>query len=94
MENKIIEIEEVKEDIVKRGKGRPRKVEGKHSKDKDVAHTYQLEYYAKNKKKLLEDMTTKVKCEHCFNTVSKCNLNAHHKSKKCVAIQKLNDAGL
>lgn len=75
---------------IKKGRGRPKKVEGKHSKDKDVAQAYQQEYYAKNKVKLLGDMTTKVTCVHCSSIVSKCNLSAHHKSKKCCAVQTTN----
>lgn len=85
-------MEEIKIETieVKRRKGRPRKVEGKHSKDKDVAQAYQQEYYTKNKSKLLTDMTTKNTCKHCNSIVSKCNMSAHQKSKKCVTIKNNN----
>ncbi len=67
----------------KKKRGRPRKVEGKHSKDEDQQKEYRKEYYKNNKGKLLQLLTEKVKCEHCKKDVSKCNLLRHYDSSKC-----------
>ncbi len=44
------EIEEIKPAEVKRPRGRPRKVEGAHSKDKEYKKQYQKGYYEKIKR--------------------------------------------
>ena len=69
----------------KKSVGRPRKQDGKYSKDKDVASDYQKQYYAKNKAQILNDMKEKVKCENCGHFLSKCNMLVHQKSFKCQA---------
>ena len=85
MENKNEFYESSDEEPKKKtkGRGRPRKDETKHSKDKDEVSKYQKEYYAKNKDKLLSEMIEKVACPICTHTVSKCNLLAHQRSSKC-----------
>lgn len=83
MENKNEFYESSDEEPQKKARGRPRKEDGKHSKDKDEISKYQKEYYAKNKEKLLKDMVEKVECTICNQTVSKCNLLTHQRSSRC-----------
>ena len=42
------------------------------------------EYYLKNKQKIIKKQTTKISCNICGSVVSRCNMYAHKKSKKCL----------
>ena len=88
MENQENIKQEIKKDDspvidLKKTRGRPRKIKGKHSKDPEQAKEYQKQYYAKNKDKLLTDLKQKIVCELCGCSISKCNLYSHQQSSKC-----------
>jgi hypothetical protein len=86
-ENEIKNIAPVVVEVDEKPKkrGRPRKEEGKHSKDAEECKAYQKQYYDKNKEKLLNDMKEKIMCPLCEHQVSRCNLLTHQKSTKCKA---------
>jgi hypothetical protein len=80
---KNVDIDNEKEEKPKKRRGRPRKEEGKHSKDPEQCQAYQKQYYEKNKEKLLKDLKEKVTCQLCGKQTSKCNLLTHQRSSKC-----------
>jgi hypothetical protein len=80
---KNVDIDIEVEEKPKKRRGRPRKEEGKHSKDPEQCQAYQKQYYEKNKEKLLKDLKEKVTCELCGKVTSKCNLLTHQRSSKC-----------
>ena len=43
------------------------------------------EYYLKNKQKIIKKQTTKISCNICGSVLSRCNMYAHKKSKKCTS---------
>ena len=43
------------------------------------------DYYLKNKEKIIKRQTTKISCDICGSVVSRCNMYAHKKSKKCTS---------
>ena len=58
MEN--IQQEVIINEKIKLSRGRPRKLEKKSEKDKELKALYQKQYYEKNKDKLLSDMKAKI----------------------------------
>ena len=70
----------------KRGRGRPRKIAGKHSKDKDYVQAYSKTYYQQNREKLLTNMKTKVQCPECGTFCNRSHLDSHKQSMRCLRL--------
>lgn len=43
------------------------------------------DYYLKNKHKIIKKQTTKISCNICGSVLSRSNIYAHKKSKKCLS---------
>jgi hypothetical protein len=74
-----------KEQIIqKKNKGRPRKIEGRLTKEKEFVKEYNKSYYEKNKATLLNMYKEKKQCPKCGMFIACYNLSNHQKSKKCM----------
>ncbi len=58
--------------------------------DQENTKTYNKNYYETNKDKILEKLTSKVKCEFCNRQVSYANLNKHYTLPICERTQQKN----
>ena len=58
-----------------------------NSKTKEAVKDYNKDYYAKNKKVILEKLLTKVECPLCKRQVNHQNLFKHQKTNLCKSRQ-------